>query len=57
MTEKEKMEKMAMPAVDAMTLGVGTKLNLVKNTAANIGLKMGIKAASKTAINKTMENE
>ncbi|KQT35597.1 hypothetical protein ASG22_00805 [Chryseobacterium sp. Leaf405] len=57
MSEQEKMQKMAMPGVDVMTLGVGTKLNLVKNTAANIGLKIGIKAATKTAISKTMENE
>ncbi|KXH79539.1 hypothetical protein AU378_19405 [Chryseobacterium kwangjuense] len=55
MSEQEKFEKMAMPGVDAMTLGVGTKLNLVKNTAANIGLKIGIKAATKIAISKTVK--
>lgn len=57
MSEQEKMEKMAMPGIDLMTAGVGTKLNLVKNTAINLGLKIGIKAVTKTAISKTMENE
>ncbi|GEM_PF-6359348 len=46
-----------MPGIDLMTAGVGRKLNLVKSTAINMGLKIGIKAIPKITISKTMKNE
>lgn len=56
MSEQEKFEKMAIPAIDVTTFGVGQKLNLVKNGAANAALKMGIKTAAKKSIYKTVEH-
>jgi len=55
MSEQEKFEKMAIPAIEVTTFGVGQKLNLVKNGAVNTALKMGIKTAAKKSIYKTVE--
>ncbi|WP_404984654.1 DUF6443 domain-containing protein [Chryseobacterium sp. M5] len=56
MTEKEKFEKMAIPGIEAMTFGIGTKLNLIKQPVLNFGTKWGIKTAAKKSIYKTAEH-
>ena len=50
MSEQEKFEKIAVPGIEALSFGVGTKLNLVKQPAINFGTKMGIKTAVKKSI-------
>jgi RHS repeat-associated protein len=53
MTEAEQFEAFAKPGVEAMTAGVGTRLNLVKQPVLNFGAKMGIKTAVKKSIYNT----
>jgi RHS repeat-associated protein len=56
MTEQEKFEKIAIPGIEALTFGVGTKLNLVKQPVLNFGTKLGIKTAAKKSIYYTAEH-
>jgi RHS repeat-associated protein len=55
MTEQEKFEKIAVPGIEALSFGVGTKLNLIKQPVVNFGAKIGIKTAVKQSIYKTAE--
>lgn len=56
MTEQEKFEKIAIPGIEVLSLGVGAKLNLVKQPVINFGAKMGIKTAVKKSIYNAVEN-
>lgn len=56
MTEQEKFEKIAIPGVEALSFGVGTKLNLVKQPTLNFFTKLGIKTVVKKSIYKTVEH-
>ncbi|MDO3426020.1 polymorphic toxin-type HINT domain-containing protein [Chryseobacterium sp. APV1] len=55
MSEQEKFEKIAIPGIEALSFGVGAKLNLVKQPILNFGAKLGIKIVTKKTIYNTAE--
>ena len=56
MSETEKFQKIAIPGIELMSLGIGIKLELVKNIVLNFGTKLGIKTAVKKPIYNTAQH-
>ena len=56
MSESERFERVTMPAVEAMTLGVGARLNIFENPALNFGFKFGLKYGAKQSIYKNVKH-
>ena len=56
MPESEKYDAFVKPGVDAMTFGVGTKVQLVKNPLLNVAVKMGLKNGTKELIKKSVKD-
>ena len=56
MTESERFERVTMPAVEVMTLGVGARLNILENPTLNFGFKFGLKYGAKQSIYKNVNH-
>ncbi len=56
MTESERFERVTMPAVEVMTLGVGARLNILENPTLNFGFKFGLKYGAKQSIYKNVKH-